>query len=169
MFFLAKITWTSLLAILKSLPLAELHVTSSEPFTNRTIFEAIIELLSVQKRLIKIYWSVTSIINDFGHCYVPLSLDTFTCQNDFEGHMFIDQYFDFEQQLPENMLFQIVNANTLTGTTSSSNANDNQSSNKNIILMEIDTLIEVIMKKVQFTSYTYGTPKMGSSLQIIPL
>lgn len=84
--------------------------------------------------------------------------------------MFIDQYFDFEQQLPENMLFQIVNASSQIGSSvSSNNQQENQSNNKNMILMEIDTLIEVIMKKVQYTSYAYGTPRTGSSLQIIPL
>ena len=65
-------------ALFRSLPLATLRLTTSDPFTNRAVFESTRDLVCTQKRFMFFIWIVTVNIDDQGHCYVPLSLATFT-------------------------------------------------------------------------------------------
>ncbi|KAH7638599.1 ras-related protein rab-1a-like protein [Dermatophagoides farinae] len=150
----AKQNWTSLLAMLKSLPLRQFHLSSSDPFTNRSIFESLIQLLSMQKRrFLHIRWSITVNIDDMGHCMVPLSLISFKHSelNDEHGKKFLKQYFGSIQ--PNDDSFQLIQSSI-------------GSSDKMIILIEIETLKNLIITKLP--SFLRKDPNIFSSLEIVP-
>lgn len=140
--------------MLKSLPLRQFHLSSSDPFTNRSIFESLIQLLSMQKRrFLHIRWSITVNIDDMGHCMVPLSLISFKHSelNDEHGKKFLKQYFGSIQ--PNDDSFQLIQSSI-------------GSSDKMIILIEIETLKNLIITKLP--SFLRKDPNIFSSLEIVP-
>lgn len=145
--------WNSLIAMFKSLPLVELKFNTDDSFTNRAIFECCRELAATLKRVVHIRWIVTVTIDDVGHCYVPLSLETFPDSLDYD---FVKRHFGTNSQKSSpsdsSDQYQIVE----------------QDDCGSVALVEISTLTELINRDCNQRPLVTSTFEPKVSIQIIP-
>lgn len=141
--FLGFAPWTSLTALFKSLPLIELRFSTSDPFTNRALFESARDLISNQRRPLHVIWSVSVSVDDIGHCFVPLSMGTFTAVPNLD---FVKRYLSVLE--PNEELYQIDEAEKL-------------------VAVEMSTLMDLMNRDVNLNAFPGGhEPKV--TVQIVP-
>lgn len=136
--------WNNLKAIFKSLPLSRLKLSSTDATTNRAVFDVLRQLRANQNGTLKITWTATVNIDDFGHCFVPISTAA-----DAQSTYFTLKYFSHVNNV-ENAADQYV-----------------VNHEENVVAVEISTLEELLNRDVNMDQST-KKEETRVAIQILP-
>jgi len=147
-------SWSTLTAIFKSLPLSSLRISTSDPFTNRAVFDSARDLVCTQRRPLKFVWIVSANVDDAGRCFVPISRVTFTSSSnstvDFVKRYLtaLDHQHQQNGQLPNSQdSYQLVEG-------------------QQWVLVEISTLSDLLNRDINLNAILSSEPKV--QVQIVP-
>ena len=124
------------------MPLSELRFSTSDPFTNRALFESARDLVGSQRRPLSLTWIVTVNVDDLGHCFVPLSMGSFSAMPTSD---FAKRYLSVLD--PAEDMYQI-------------------SESDQVIAVEMSTLTDLLNRDINLNTFGVNEPKV--SVQIIP-